>query len=122
VSLIFKQDVALAVIKLQVGIVVLPLKGLSILPIIELTLDLNPRDTVKVSLGRAGVEGQLSDLEGRRRLILLGGNLLARLFLVAIRRQALVVHLNGPVVFRGSRFSMRGLDATSVLDAAFLLS
>ena len=45
-SLVFKQDVALAVIQLQVGIVVLPLKGLSILPIIKLTLDLNPRDTV----------------------------------------------------------------------------
>jgi hypothetical protein len=42
VSLIFKQDVALAVIQLQVGIVVLPLQGLSVLPIIELTLDLNP--------------------------------------------------------------------------------
>ena len=46
VSLIFKQDVALAVIQVQVGIVMLPLQRLSILPIIELTLDLNPRYTV----------------------------------------------------------------------------
>jgi hypothetical protein len=120
VSLIFKQDVALAVIQVQVGIVMLPLERLSILPIIELTLDLDPGYAVKVSLGRAGVECQLSDFEGRRRLILLKGNRLARLFLLAIRRQALVVHLNGPVILRGSRFSARGLHASGLLDAPFL--
>ena len=120
-SLVFKQDVALAVIQVQVGIVVLPLERLSILPIIELTLDLNPGYAVKVSLGCAGVEGQLPYLEGSRRLILLRGNRLARLFLLAIRRQALVVHLNGPVIFRGSRFSARGLHASGLLDAPFLL-
>jgi hypothetical protein len=99
----------------------LPLQRLSILPISELTLDLNSCYAVKVSLGHVGVKGQLPDLEDRR-LTLRRGNLLARLFLVAIRRQALVIHLYGPVLARGSKFFGRGIMPTSsLLDVFFLV-
>ena len=120
ICLVFKQDVILAVIQLKVGVVMPPLQRLSILPISELTLDLNPCYAVKVSLGHVGVEGQLPDPEGRS-LILRRGNLLARLFLVAIRRKAPVIHLNGPVIVWGCKFFVRGMPTYSLLDVLFLL-
>jgi hypothetical protein len=109
ISLVFKQDVVLAVIQLKVGVVMLPLQRLSILPISELTLDLNSCYAVQVSLGRARFEVQLPDLEDRRLILRRGCNLLARLFLVATRRQALVVHLYGPVLARRRIFFVRGM-------------
>ena len=114
ICLVFEQDVVLAVvIQLKVSVVMLPLQRLSILPISELTLDLNSCYAVKVFLGRARVEGQLPDLEDRGLILRRGGNLLARLILVAIRRQALVVHLYGPVLARGSEFFERGMLPTA---------
>lgn len=76
ISLIFEQDVVLAVLQLKVGVVVSPLQRLSILPISEVTLDLNSCYAVKVSLSHVGLEGQLPDLEDRR-LNLLSGTLMA---------------------------------------------
>ncbi len=121
ICLVFKQDVVLAVIQLKVSVVMLPLQRLSILPISQLTLDLNSCYAVKVSLGRARIEGQLPDLENRRLILRRGGNLLAGSFLVAIRRQALVIHLYRPVLARGSIFFVRGmLPTASMLDVLFL--